>query len=120
MIRRPPRFTLPYTRCPDTTLFRSWPRACARPARSWASPSTATATGCCSSTATAIRDGDDLLFVLATDWKASGRLHGPLVGTLMTNYGLESRSEEHTSELQSLMRNPYAVSCLQKKKQQTQ
>src|SRR3546814_2604444 len=25
------------------------------------------------------------------------------------------RSEEHTSELQSLMRNSYAVSCLQKK-----
>src|SRR3546814_8572833 len=26
-----------------------------------------------------------------------------------------SRSEEHTSELQSLMRNPYAVFCLKKK-----
>src|SRR3546814_1611105 len=26
------------------------------------------------------------------------------------------RSEEHTSELQSLMRNPYAVYCLHKKK----
>src|SRR3546814_2726691 len=32
---------------------------------------------------------------------------------------LVSRSEEHTSELQSLMRNSYAVSCL-KKKEQTQ
>src|SRR3546814_10805276 len=29
------------------------------------------------------------------------------------------RSEEHTSELQSLMRNSYAVCCLQKKKQKT-
>src|SRR3546814_6234348 len=29
---------------------------------------------------------------------------------------IRSRSEEHTSELQSLMRNSYAVSCLQKKK----
>src|SRR3546814_1399735 len=28
----------------------------------------------------------------------------------------ESRSEEHTSELQSLMRNSYAVFCLKKKK----
>src|SRR3546814_1167337 len=28
-----------------------------------------------------------------------------------------SRSEEHTSELQSLMRNSYAVFCLKKKKQ---
>lgn len=36
-----------------------------------------------------VRDGDDLLYVLARDWKASGRLVGPVVGTLMTNYGLE-------------------------------
>lgn len=37
----------------------------------------------------AIVDGDQLLYVLATDWHASGRLRGPLVGTLMSNYGLE-------------------------------
>src|SRR3546814_10762594 len=30
---------------------------------------------------------------------------------------LSNRSEEHTSELQSLMRNSYAVFCLKKKKQ---
>src|SRR3546814_3858055 len=30
--------------------------------------------------------------------------------------GKRSRSEEHTSELQSLMRNSYAVFCLKKKK----
>src|SRR3546814_2721680 len=30
-------------------------------------------------------------------------------------YGLPSRSEEHTSELQSLMRISYAVFCLKKK-----
>src|SRR3546814_6364166 len=30
---------------------------------------------------------------------------------------LEARSEEHTSELQSLMRTSYAVFCLKKKKQ---
>src|SRR3546814_9414490 len=29
----------------------------------------------------------------------------------------DHRSEEHTSELQSLMRTPYAVFCLKKKKQ---
>jgi phosphoglucosamine mutase len=34
-------------------------------------------------------DGDDLLYILARDWQASGRLAGPVVGTLMTNYGLE-------------------------------
>src|SRR5690606_6081793 len=28
-------------------------------------------------------------YILALDWQASGRLHGPVVGTLMTNYGLE-------------------------------
>lgn len=36
-----------------------------------------------------VRDGDDLLYVLASDWQANGRLRGPVVGTLMTNYGLE-------------------------------
>ena len=34
-------------------------------------------------------DGDDLLYVLARSWQASGRLTGTVVGTLMTNYGLE-------------------------------
>ena len=36
-----------------------------------------------------VRDGDDLLYVLARDWQRSGRLRGPVVGTLMTNYGFE-------------------------------
>lgn len=36
-----------------------------------------------------ICDGDDILFLLATDWRASGRLQGPVVGTLMSNFGLE-------------------------------
>lgn len=40
-----------------------------------------------------VRDGDDLLYVLACDWKQSGRLTGPVVGTLMTNYGLERALE---------------------------
>src|SRR3546814_7165820 len=34
--------------------------------------------------------------------------------------GSMKRSEEHTSELQSLMRISYAVFCLKKKKKQTQ
>ncbi|KGM55632.1 phosphoglucosamine mutase [Lysobacter daejeonensis GH1-9] len=41
----------------------------------------------------AVRDGDDLLFVLASDWQATGRLRGPVVGTLMTNFGLEQALE---------------------------
>src|SRR3546814_6001038 len=32
------------------------------------------------------------------------------------NFSIEGRSEEHTSELQSLMRISYAVFCLKKKK----
>ncbi|WP_245778855.1 phosphoglucosamine mutase [Dokdonella immobilis] len=34
-------------------------------------------------------DGDELLYVLAMDWHEQGRLRGPLVGTLMSNFGLE-------------------------------
>jgi phosphoglucosamine mutase len=37
----------------------------------------------------ALIDGDDILFLLASDWHSSGRLRGPVVGTLMTNFGLE-------------------------------
>src|SRR3546814_2245811 len=41
--------------------------------------------------------------------------------TLLHTLGLldQPRSEEHTSELQSLMRISYAVFCLKKKKEQT-
>ncbi|MGQ4584099.1 phosphoglucosamine mutase [Lysobacter sp. F60174L2] len=38
-------------------------------------------------------DGDDLLYILARDWRDSGRLQGPVVGTLMTNFGLEQAFE---------------------------
>src|SRR3546814_1377743 len=37
---------------------------------------------------------------------------------LSMDEAIERRSEEHTSELQSLMRNSYAVFCLKKKKNQ--
>jgi len=36
-----------------------------------------------------VRDGDDLVYLLACDWQESGRLRGPVAGTLMTNYALE-------------------------------
>ena len=36
-----------------------------------------------------VRDGDDLLWVLAQDWQQTGRLRGPVIGTLMSNFGLE-------------------------------
>src|SRR3546814_10521488 len=59
--------------------------------------------------------GDDLvpfvnrtgeITLLLDRWRMAGSGHGQIV--LL-------RSEEHTSELQSLMRNSYAVFCLQKK-----
>src|SRR3546814_2863874 len=43
-------------------------------------------------------------------------IHGEYVGAKHAVVGL--RSEEHTSELQSLMRISYAVFCLKKKKMQ--
>ncbi|GAB2582817.1 phosphoglucosamine mutase [Dyella jejuensis] len=34
-------------------------------------------------------DGDDMLYVLACSWQARGLLKGPVVGTLMSNFGLQ-------------------------------
>src|SRR3546814_2173043 len=60
-------------------------------------------------------------------WIATTTLGAIFGGVLQdpARYGLDFaftavfRSEEHTSELQSLMRNSYAVFCLKKKKNQT-
>src|SRR3546814_1830983 len=41
---------------------------------------------------------------------------GGRIGGVVGGSGGRIRSEEHTSELQSLMRNSYAVFCLKKKK----
>src|SRR3546814_9992494 len=42
------------------------------------------------------------------------------VSNLIRDAGVDLRSEEHTSELQSLMRTSYAVFCLKKKKETSQ
>src|SRR3546814_1987527 len=47
--------------------------------------------------------------------KRAGMSRGSFAATFKESLG-ESRSEEHTSELQSLMRISYAVFCLNKKK----
>src|SRR3546814_9963181 len=62
-------------------------------------------------------------------FRAHGLQHEDVVAFMLDNtphyYGLTwgaqraGRSEEHTSELQSLMRNSYAVFSLKKKKQKT-
>lgn len=41
-----------------------------------------------------ILDGDDLLHMLAAVWHQQGRLRGPVVGTLMSNFALEKRFTE--------------------------
>src|SRR3546814_6785033 len=65
----------------------------------------------------------DMVAVLAAIVEAEARvadtgdIAGPLVVNAPTSFGRLHRSEEHTSELQSLMRISYAVFCLKKKKQ---
>src|SRR3546814_6362840 len=88
MIPRPPRSTRTDTLYPYTTLFRA-PTAWRSGHRAPARPSTASKSG--SSTTRARRSRSTLRDIC-------------------------SRSEEHTSELQSLMRISYAASCLKKKR----
>ncbi|HEX7815092.1 phosphoglucosamine mutase [Dyella sp.] len=47
-----------------------------------------------------LADGDDILYVLARSWLAKGQLHGPVIGTLMSNYGLFLALRELGSTLQ--------------------
>src|SRR3546814_1778878 len=66
----------------------------------------------------------DRAVLVERDDVAVGQLIGILPGCLavgqvdaeLAGAGAEGRSEEHTSELQSLMRISYAVFCLKKKK----
>src|SRR3546814_6344310 len=54
------------------------------------------------------------LTALAVGWQRQAALQAERVTAQALDY--EDRSEEHTSELQSLMRISYAVFCLKKKK----
>src|SRR3546814_2403687 len=57
-----------------------------------------------------------VLFAAATRLGALLSGADPAMQARLHDYGLALRSEEHTSELQSLMRYSYAVLCLQKKR----
>src|SRR3546814_9666300 len=92
MIRRPPRSTRTDTLFPYTTLFRSP----AFEAASRAKLSSVSSTNRASAT------------IVRRDSK-----HNALT---KVEIATPVRSEEHTSELQSLMRISYAVFCLKKKK----
>src|SRR3546814_15807760 len=85
MIRRPPRSTLTDTLFPSTTLFRSGARVDAGDAA-----------------AASLRSG-------------RGRAAAQPLSRRISAGRRAGRSEEHTSELQSLMRISYAVFCLKKK-----
>src|SRR3546814_18825800 len=90
MIPRPPRSTRTDTLFPYTTLVRSFDVTVAEEHPTLASLQ---------------RDFDDL------SWQTFIALNWPALDN-----GNPNRSEEHTSELQSLMRITYAVFCLKKKK----
>src|SRR3546814_10687408 len=53
-------------------------------------------------------------------WKRVGEKAGAYVAVQIDDPAFACRSEEHTSELQSLMRISYAVFCLNKKNKTTQ
>src|SRR3546814_7007634 len=115
MFRRPPSSTRPDTLFPYTTLFRSMVSV-----EYSFHGKTAHAGGMPWEGRSAL-DGVELMDVA---WNFR-REHLPLTQrshSVITNGGgqpnvVPDRSEEHTSELQSLMRISYAVFCLKKKKQ---
>src|SRR3546814_7776322 len=92
MIRRPPRSTRTDPLFPYTTLFRSPASAASANAPPW------------------MATADSSLRRAATTSLAEP-YRSPALKSLR-----HQRSEEHTSELQSLMRISYAVFCLKKKK----
>src|SRR3546814_5449481 len=99
MIRRPPRSTRTDTLFPYTTLFRS-PTCVSSPrAAWWMLPNVSAATSSAKpATGPATVPNSEFPYCVVSENR--------------------KRSEEHTSELQSLMRISYAVFCLKKKKEE--
>src|SRR3546814_6322683 len=100
MIRLPPRSTRTDTLFPYTTLFRSW-------------------TGV--STISRILIVEDEWLIAAQLEQVLNDIGFEVLGPVFNVAAAleiiaQNRSEEHTSELQSLMRISYAVFCLKKKK----
>src|SRR3546814_3812069 len=108
MIRRPPRSTRTDTLFPYPTLFRSHSSALVRLQRR-------------SLAALAFHSGQSSRSVpfapVQLACSSRCRLHVSKASIWLSP---RWRSEEHTSELQSLMRISYAVFCLKKKKKQRQ
>src|SRR3546814_5653402 len=105
MIQRPPRSTRTDTLFPYTTLFRSPPR------KKYG------ATG--NRAPQANRQNDEIAALQAEPPSSPGSTpRSSRTSMSSAARGVSARSEEHTSELQSLMRISYAVFCLKKKKKQ--
>src|SRR3546814_4345599 len=116
MRRRPPRTTPTDPRCPYTTLFRPL----ARLGLNVGDIQDVVAVSIGGREAGQLFEGDrrfPVVVRLPEDIRAKvdqiGRLRVPLPATSDGPRGFV-RSEEHTSELQSLMRSSYAVFCLKK------
>src|SRR3546814_5056222 len=119
MIRRPPRSTRTDTLFPYTTLFRSSGGAERKNGPSTSSePAPAEAGG--ERVRFEARCSNRPLCAFAWDFRDGGAVtaaHRPH-GSTPRPARRPARSEEHTSELQSLMRISYAVFCLKNKKHQ--
>src|SRR3546814_6872935 len=101
MIRRPPRSTRTDTLFPYTTLFRSFMAPAGRARSDPCNP-----------------HSRELGGPRCDDLQADRRMERDYIESWAggSDRALPKRSEEHTSELQSLMRISYAVFCLTKKK----
>src|SRR3546814_7458178 len=114
MLRLPPRSTLTDPLFPYTSLFRSTPAR-----RLFSASSSSTRRGRRngrSASCTCMTACGPAWFEEATS--ADGQHSSPAFDPAphRRRSGGQRRSEEHTSELQSLMRISYAVFCLKKKK----
>src|SRR3546814_3623962 len=114
MIRRPPRSTRTDTLFPYTTLFRAQADRCFAVGAERA----------LGGGARVARDREAGFNIAECDIGIGERRRQRSAGirrqrTVDRQLGACGRSEEHTSELQSLMRISYAVFCLKKKKTTT-
>src|SRR3546814_1117242 len=122
MLRPPPRSTRTDPLCPFTTLFLSAVSQpdFSGPQRLWRSGRRPRVFRQGRGRPQTPRNGLSRHIAEGTIQLPPGKAHGPRAGaTELGAEGNAERSEEHTSELQSLMRISYAVCCLTKKKKPT-
>src|SRR3546814_1881644 len=118
MIRRPPRSTRTDTLFPYTTLFRSSRGFESLPVRHWPltqAPHPPSCNRFSPSHRCSVAFNLRLRVLPFDDTADFPGVHDLLGNGLHSCFRNAVRSEEHTSELQSLMRISYAVFCLKKK-----